>query len=66
MEFFKSAIEFFIANGEIISAFILAILTVLELGVRLTPTKTDDGAVERIGKVIRKILDFLKVPNIKK
>lgn len=66
MEFFKSAIEFFIANGEIISAFILAILTVLELGVRLTPTKTDDGAVERIGKVIKKILDFLKVPNIKK
>jgi len=35
--------------------------------VRLTPTKKDDGAVERVGNILRRIMDFLKIPkNIKK
>lgn len=37
-----------------------------EIIVRLTPTQEDDGFVERVGKVLRKIMDFLKVPNAKK
>lgn len=53
-------------NMETVGALILALLVVAELVVRLTPTKTDDGAVERVGKVIRRVLDFLKVPNVKK
>lgn len=66
MEGIRSVITFFMENADLIVALVLAILSVLELAVRLTPTKTDDGAVERIGKIIRKALDFLKVPNIKK
>lgn len=34
--------------------------------VRLTPTKKDDGAVERVGNILRRVMDFLKIPNIKK
>jgi hypothetical protein len=66
MEGIRSVITFFMENADLIVALVLAILSVMELAVRLTPTKADDGAVERIGKIIRKALDFLKVPNIKK
>ena len=33
---------------------------------RLTPTKKDDDLVKRISDAYTKILDFMKVPNIKK
>ena len=39
---------------------------VAEVVVRLTPTEKDDSAVERIGGILRKVMDFLKVPNNKK
>lgn len=51
------------ANWDLLMATILAFVTFAELAVRLTPTKTDDGAVERIGGMIRKLLDVMKVPN---
>lgn len=41
------------------------ILLGLEMLVRLTPTKKDDGAVERVGKKLRSLMDLLKVPNVK-
>lgn len=41
-------------------------LALAEGVVRLTPTKADDGAVERIGKLIRQIMDLLRIPNMKK
>lgn len=66
MEEFRSMITFLLENLDKISALILTLLTVAELVVRLTPTKNDDGAVERAGKFIKKALDFLKVPNLKK
>lgn len=37
-----------------------------EVIVRLTPTTKDDSAVERLGTLLRKLMDFLKVPNIKR
>lgn len=45
----------------------LAILMIaLEGFVRLTPTKKDDGAVERMGHYLRKLMGLLKVPNVKR
>lgn len=44
----------------------LSIVSVAEIVVRFTPTTKDDSAVERIGSIIRKIMDFFKIPNIKK
>ena len=31
--------------------------------VRLTPTEKDDGAVERVGKYLKKLMNFLKIGN---
>lgn len=44
---------------------VLALIVVAELVVRITPTKEDDGFIERIGGVIRKFLDMLGLPNKK-
>ncbi len=45
-------------------------LSILLLGLealaRLTPTLSDDSALERIGKILKKIMDFLKIPNVKR
>lgn len=54
------------ANGGNLAELLLALLVVAELVVRLTPTKSDDGAVERVGAIIRKCLDWLGLPNAKK
>lgn len=43
-----------------------ALVAVGEAITRLTPTKTDDGFVSRVGGVIDKVLDLAKVPNIRK
>ena len=50
--------ELFLVLGGLVS--------VAEVVVRLTPTKKDDSAVERIGKLLRQVMDFLKIPNAKK
>ena len=36
-----------------------------EILVRLTPTKKDDSALERVGKALKWIMNILKVPNLK-
>lgn len=41
-------------------------IMLLELIVRLTPTKKDDGFVQRFGGAIKLGLDLMRVPNIKK
>jgi len=53
-------------NGGNISLALLSIVAAAEAVVRLTPTKKDDGAVQRLGGWIKKTLDFLKLPNSKK
>jgi len=62
----KAAFDWLLANKEGIAATVISFIVLAETVVRLTPTKKDDGAVERVGAVIRKVLDFLKLPNLKK
>ena len=50
---------------EVLQALTL-VVAALEAVTRLTPTKTDDGFVTRIGKVLDRVLDFAKVPNVVK
>ena len=42
------------------------VLAAAEFIVRLTPTKNDDTAVQRIANVYNKLFEFLRVPNIKR
>lgn len=49
-------------KAEIFGALAM-IVGALEILVRLTPTTADDGAVERIGKTLKRIMDFLRIPN---
>jgi len=62
MEFFK----WVTSNYQDVLLAVAAVVAAAEVVVRITPTKKDDGAVERIGKVVKKLLDFFKVPNLKK
>lgn len=41
-------------------------IAVAEFLTRFTPTKKDDGFVQRLGGLIKFILDTVKTPNIKK
>lgn len=59
-------INFAWENIAQIGAIILAIVGVAEMIVRLTPTEKDDGFVQRVGSVIKFVLDALRIPNIKK
>ena len=62
IELIRSAVS----NVDDWGALILAVLIVAEAVVRLTPTKEDDAFVERVGKWVRRVLDFLRIPNVKK
>ena len=62
MEIFK----WLTANYQDVLLSLAAVVAAAEVIVRITPTKKDDGAVERVGSVVRKLLDFFKVPNVKK
>lgn len=59
-------INWIVANYVELFGAILGLVAVAEVIVRLTPTQKDDGAVERIGSFIKKVADFLKIPNVKK
>lgn len=65
MELVLAIYAWLVANGPVLAGAIMGLLSTAELVVRLTPTKKDDTAVERIGKVIRKFFDMLGVPNYK-
>lgn len=62
----QEVLKWLMENKEEIGLFLLSLIATAELFVRLTPTKTDDGAVERIGALIKRILDWLKIPNVAK
>lgn len=62
----KAAFDWLVESKEELALAVMTLLTFLEVVVRLTPTKKDDGAMERVGKVVRKVFDFLKIPNVKK
>ena len=42
------------------------LLGLAELITRLTPTKADDGFIARIGVLVGKVFDLVKIPNRKK
>ena len=46
-----------------IAALSSALVGIAEMITRLTPTKKDDGFVQRIGAALKKILDLIGVPN---
>ena len=58
--------NFLLSNYQSIFSILLALVGVAEIVVRLTPSKEDDGAVERVGKLIRQFMDLLRIPNVKK
>lgn len=62
MELFK----WVTSNYQDVLLAVAAVVAAAEVVVRITPTKKDDGAVERIGSIVKKLLDFFKVPNLKK
>lgn len=66
MDFLTTTLGVIISSVQNISPIIPVVLGVAELITRLTPTKKDDGFIERIGSSIRKGLDLLQVPNKKK
>jgi hypothetical protein len=58
-----AAVAWLKANSDSILAVLVALLALGEAVVRLTPTESDDGFVQRVGVVLSKVLDFLGVPN---
>ena len=59
MSFITEVIAYLSTHYLAIIGFVLAAVAFAEAAVRLTPTQKDDGAVERIGKRIRKVIDML-------
>lgn len=45
---------------------LILLVTAGEMITRLTPTKTDDGFIKRIGAQLDRVLTVLKVPNLRK
>lgn len=50
---------------EMIQALTLMVVAA-EIVTRITPTKTDDGFVKRIGVLLDKVLNLLGVPNLRR
>ncbi len=59
----QDLIWFLQGNWDLFLPVVASFVALGEAVVRLTPTKTDDGFVTRIGVIIEKVLNALKVPN---
>ena len=59
-----AGVRFTFSNWDLIVSGIFAVLGLAEIIVRLVPTVDPDGFVERVGKLLHKLLDKAKVPNI--
>jgi hypothetical protein len=66
MEILQEALSWLLSNKENMALALLSLVSLAEIVVRITPTKSDDGAVQRVGALIKKALDLLKLPNVKK
>ena len=66
MDLVKEVWAWMMANYAGILVSLSVIVVGLEGIVRLTPTKSDDSALERVGKAIHWLMDLLKIPNIKR
>lgn len=63
METIKVVWDWVVANYMNVIYFIAALVTAAEIFTRFTKTDKDDGFVERIGSIIKKVMDWLKIPN---
>lgn len=63
MQFIIQAYAYLQTNGHVIMGALFAVWGLAEVIVRLTPTKKDDTALERVGKVLKSVLDVLGIPN---
>lgn len=63
MEKFQAIIQWIVNNYAACFAFLASIVVSAEIICRLTPTTKDDTVLEKIGKVLKGIMDFLKIPN---
>ena len=68
METIRGIFNYLMTHGPAVAGILLTVVGVAEAVVRLTPTEKDDTAVERVGKWIRKGIDYASkfVPNKKK
>jgi len=66
MELIKEIIDWIMANGGNLVLALMLIVEGLEVLVRFTPTEKDDGFVERLGQILKKINDFIGLPNRQK
>lgn len=62
----QDLIWFVQANWDLFGLVLVSGIAFAEAIVRITPTKTDDGFVTRIGGYIDIALNFLKIPNVKR
>lgn len=60
---FAGAIKAVTENLPAIAVLLSGVLIVAEVVTRWTKTKKDDGFVQRIGGLLKKIFDTLGVPN---
>jgi hypothetical protein len=54
------------ANYKNVLLTLAALVAFLEAFVRMTPTKSDDGAVHRIGQFVDWLLELAHIPNVNK
>lgn len=66
MEFITHIGQWLVQNYVELFTIVGLVLGAAEAITRFTPTTKDDAFLERIGSVLRKIMDFLKIPNVKK
>ena len=66
MEHFRELIQYLVADADRFAFFVILLLSGFEIFVRVAPTKSPKSGLERIGAVIKFVLDYLKVPNTKR
>lgn len=66
MDIIKEVFAWLMANYEGVFVILAGIVGLAEAIVRITPTKKDDGAVQRLGNGLKIVMDFLKIPNMKR
>lgn len=55
-----------LANYDQLLIAIVGLVGSLEVIFRFLPTKTPASFLERLGSIIRSVMDFLKIPNLSK
>lgn len=63
MEYIHACIEWFLANKEELAILLSAIGVLAEALGRIVPTKDGASVLEKIGRGVTWLLNFLKIPN---